>query len=207
MKKSILVSVLVLAPFVLALPIGSVFAATPGFGHLYYNGTIVHTVVPPAAFPNTGLDNFYEVHNGAAGQLGIASVAPGADGYHGGHWKSLHCYIQPRRSTSTPNVPSSSPRGPERWHSYCDKERVRRLSLPGPTITPAFTNGHSEDGSTVQSPSFPIASDTCCCLFALKTPASNENTCGTNLLESPANIHPVDSSGMLFVVSAARLNL
>jgi len=87
MKKSILISVFVLVPFVLALPIGSVFAATPGFGHLYYNGTIVHTVVPPAAFPNTGLDNFYEVHNGAAGQLGIASVAPGADGYHGGHWK------------------------------------------------------------------------------------------------------------------------
>ena len=87
MKKSLLVSVLVLAPFVLALPIGSVFAATPGFGNLYYNGTIVHTVVPPAAFPNTGLDNFYKVSNGAAGQLGIASVAPGADGYHGGHWK------------------------------------------------------------------------------------------------------------------------
>ena len=87
MKKSLLVSVFVLAPFVLALPIGSVFAATLGFGNLYYNGTIVQTVVPPAAFPNTGIDNFYEVHNGAAGQLGIASVAPGADGYHGGHWK------------------------------------------------------------------------------------------------------------------------
>jgi hypothetical protein len=87
MKKSLLVSVLVLAPLVLALPIGSVFAATPGFGSLYYNGTIVRTVVPPAAFPNTGIDNFYEVHGGAVGQLGIASVAPGADGYHGGHWK------------------------------------------------------------------------------------------------------------------------
>jgi hypothetical protein len=87
MKKSLLVSFLVLAPFVLALPIGSVFAATPGFGSVYYNGTIVHTVVPPAAFPNTGLDNFYKVTNGVAGQLGIASVAPGADGYHGGHWK------------------------------------------------------------------------------------------------------------------------
>ena len=87
MKKSLLVSVLVLAPFVLALPIGSVFAATAGFGNLYYNGSVVRTVVPPAAFPNTGIDNFYEVHGGAAGQLGIASVAPGADGYHGGHWK------------------------------------------------------------------------------------------------------------------------
>src|SRR3989441_1299747 len=87
MKKSLLISVFVLVPFVLALPIGSVFSATPGFGNLYYNGSVVRTVVPPAAFPNTGIDNFYKVTNGAAGQLGIASVAPGADGYHGGHWK------------------------------------------------------------------------------------------------------------------------
>ena len=87
MKKSLLISVFVLAPFVLALPVGSVFAATPGFGNLYYNGSVVRTVVPPAAFPNTGIDNFYKVTNGAVGQLGIASVAPGADGYHGGHWK------------------------------------------------------------------------------------------------------------------------
>ena len=71
----------------LVIPVTSAFAATPGFGNLYYNGTIVRTVVPPAAFPNQGLDNFYKVTNGAAGQLGIASVAPGADGYHGGHWK------------------------------------------------------------------------------------------------------------------------
>ena len=71
----------------LVLPVTSAFAATPGFGTLYYNGTIVRTVVPPAAFPNEGRDNFYKVTNGAAGQLGIASVAPGADGYHGGHWK------------------------------------------------------------------------------------------------------------------------
>ncbi len=87
MKKFSIVSIFVVATFVLALPIGSVFAATPGFGNLYYNGTIVRTVVPPAAFPNAGIDNFYKVTNGASGQLGIASVAPGADGYHGGHWK------------------------------------------------------------------------------------------------------------------------
>ncbi len=46
----------------------------------------MRTVVPPAAFPQTGTDPFYKVTNGAAGQLGIASVAPGADAYHGGHW-------------------------------------------------------------------------------------------------------------------------
>jgi len=87
LKKFSIVSLFVVATFVLALPIGSVFATTPGFGSLYFNGSVVRTVVPPAAFPNTGIDNFYEVHGGAVGQLGIASVAPGADGYHGGHWK------------------------------------------------------------------------------------------------------------------------
>jgi len=71
----------------LVLPATSAFAATPGFGNLYYNGTIVRTVVSPAAFPNEGLDNFYKVTNGATGQLGIAAVAPGSSDYHGGHWK------------------------------------------------------------------------------------------------------------------------
>src|SRR3989442_12134700 len=69
----------------LVLPVTSAFAATPGFGNLYYNGSIVRTVVPPAAFPNEGRDNFYKVTNGPTGQLGIASVAPGSSGYHGGH--------------------------------------------------------------------------------------------------------------------------
>ena len=71
----------------LVLPVASAFAATPGFGNLYYNGTVVRTVVPPAAFPNEGRDNFYKVTNGAAGQLGIVAVAPGSSAYHGGHWK------------------------------------------------------------------------------------------------------------------------
>ena len=71
----------------LVLPVTSAFAATPGFGNLYYNGTIVRTVVSPAAFPNEGRDNFYKVTNGATGQLGIAAVAPGSSDYHGGHWK------------------------------------------------------------------------------------------------------------------------
>jgi len=73
----------------LVLPVTQAFAATPGFGSLYYNGTIVRTVVPPAAFPNEGRDNFYKVTNGATGQLGIVAVAPGSSDYHGGHWKVL----------------------------------------------------------------------------------------------------------------------
>jgi hypothetical protein len=51
LKKLSLISLSIVVTFVLALPIGSVFAATPGFGNLYYNGTIVRTVVPPASFP------------------------------------------------------------------------------------------------------------------------------------------------------------
>ncbi len=60
--------------------------STAGKGLLFYNGGIVRTVVPPAAFPNTGTDPFFKVTNGVSGQLGIAGVAPGAPGYHGGHW-------------------------------------------------------------------------------------------------------------------------
>ncbi len=65
-------------------------AARPGFvfpaGCCFYNGTMVRTVVPPASFPNEGRDNFYAVTNGATGQKGVVAVAPGAAGYHGGHW-------------------------------------------------------------------------------------------------------------------------
>ena len=82
----VIFSALVIA---LVLPVTSAFAATPGFGNLYYNGTIVRTVISPAAFPNEGRDNFYKVTNGATGQLGIAAVAPGSSDYHGGHWKVL----------------------------------------------------------------------------------------------------------------------
>ena len=60
--------------------------AAAGFGTLFYNGGTVRTVVPPAAFPQSGTDPFFKVTNGAAGQLGIAGVAPGSAGYHGGAW-------------------------------------------------------------------------------------------------------------------------
>ena len=99
----------------LVLPVTSAFAATPGFGNLYFNGTIVGTVVPPAAFPNQGLDNFYKVTNGATGQLGIASVAPGSADYHGGHWKvftvTFHSGITPVLLTSEQAVLSAQNAG------------------------------------------------------------------------------------------------
>ena len=68
----------------------SAFADSPnaavGFGTLFYNGGTIQTVVVPAAFPNSGTDPFFKVTNGAAGQLGIAGVAPGSADYHGGAW-------------------------------------------------------------------------------------------------------------------------
>src|SRR6266566_928342 len=64
-------------------------AARPGFVFpdicCYYNGGLVRTVVPPSAFPNEGRDNFYVVQGQSI--FGVVAVAPGAPGYHGGHWK------------------------------------------------------------------------------------------------------------------------
>lgn len=59
----------------------------PG-GCCFYDGREVRTVVPPAAMPNEGRDNFYAFPAGAAeGQKGVVAVAPGDTDYHGGQWK------------------------------------------------------------------------------------------------------------------------
>src|SRR2546430_7112315 len=60
-----------------------------GRGSLFLDNRVVGTVVPPSQMPaGTGLDPFYEVTNGATGQLGIAGVGPGdAGAYHGGSWQ------------------------------------------------------------------------------------------------------------------------
>jgi hypothetical protein len=68
--------------------------ATAGKGQLYYQGTIVRTVVVSAPVPGGGTDPFYSVSNGVSGQLGIAGVAPGAPGYHGGSWAVNHVTFQ-----------------------------------------------------------------------------------------------------------------
>lgn len=70
----------------------SASAARPPFvfpdGCCFYNDGTVRTVVPPSAFPNGGVDNFYAFPSGGAdGQKPIVAVAPGDEGYHGGHWK------------------------------------------------------------------------------------------------------------------------
>jgi hypothetical protein len=62
--------------------------ATTGKGQLFHNGSVVGTVVTPSPIAaGTGTDPFYNVTNGASGQLGIAGVAPGDGPYHGGSWQ------------------------------------------------------------------------------------------------------------------------
>src|SRR5438067_13566086 len=61
-------------------------SASAGKGHLFHDGMVVGTVVPPVAIPDRGIDPFYAVTNGVTGQLGIAGVAPGDGPYHGGAW-------------------------------------------------------------------------------------------------------------------------
>jgi hypothetical protein len=73
-----------LAALVFAIPV----MATTGKGSLFHDGAVVGTVVVPAHVPaGSGSDPFYNVTNGAAGQLGIAGVAPGDGPYHGGDWQ------------------------------------------------------------------------------------------------------------------------
>jgi hypothetical protein len=66
----------------LIVAVAPTFAAQPGFGQLYYDGTTVRTAVPPANSPHGGQDNFYVVPD----QMAIAGVAPGDTDYHGGQW-------------------------------------------------------------------------------------------------------------------------
>ena len=62
--------------------------AMTGKGSLFHDGAVVGTVVVPAhVAPGSGSDPFYKVTNGAAGQLGVAGVAPGDGPYHGGDWQ------------------------------------------------------------------------------------------------------------------------
>ena len=61
-------------------------SAGAGKGTLFHDGGTIRTVVTQSPIPNGGTDPFYAVTNGAAGQLGIAGVAPSDGPYHGGSW-------------------------------------------------------------------------------------------------------------------------
>jgi len=87
---------LILALAILAMSVTPALADRPPFvfpgGCCYYEGAIVRTVVPPAATPDDGRDNFYAVMGGVAGQKGVVAVAPGDTNYHGGDW-AFHSVI------------------------------------------------------------------------------------------------------------------
>jgi hypothetical protein len=76
-------------------PLSADLAVVPSFaravvfpgGCCFYEGREVRTVVPPAASPQQGRDNFYGFPQSAAvGQKGVVAVAPGDTDYHGGQW-------------------------------------------------------------------------------------------------------------------------
>jgi len=101
MRKAIVVAAMVGA---IVLALSAAASATVGKGLLFHDGGIVRTVVVPAPIPKGGTDPFYEVTNGAAGQLGIAGVAPGDGPYHGGAWAvstvTFHTGVTPYLLTS-----------------------------------------------------------------------------------------------------------
>jgi hypothetical protein len=88
LRALVLVPTVILA--VLAL-LATAQADTPPFvfpdGCCYLDGGVVRTVVPPAAAPNAGRDDFYAVMGGVAEQKGVVAVGPGSADYHGGDWK------------------------------------------------------------------------------------------------------------------------
>lgn len=90
MSRRITVVFLVALATLMVSPAAAQAGATvfPG-GCCYYQDQVVRTVIPPAASPQEGRDNFYGVTNGVEGQKGIVGVAPGDAQYHGGQWKFL----------------------------------------------------------------------------------------------------------------------
>ena len=90
MRRVRIALISIAVPVIILATLAPARADRPGFVFpgicCYYNGQLVRTVVPPAAFPNTGTDPFYAITNGVSAQKGVVAVAPGAVGYHGGHW-------------------------------------------------------------------------------------------------------------------------
>ena len=88
-RTALLAPVVVLVGL-LAAPLPA-HAGTPPFvfpdGCCYLDGALVRTVVPPAATPDEGRDDFYAVMGGVPDQKGVVAVGPGSAGYHGGDWK------------------------------------------------------------------------------------------------------------------------
>ncbi len=102
MKTLYVAALLTMALYVFVIPAHATStSAEVVFGQLYFNGSIVRTVVTPVMIPNEGLDNFYKVKSTVSGQLGITAVAPGSPDYHGGQWKVFHVTFN---SGTTPTI-------------------------------------------------------------------------------------------------------
>jgi hypothetical protein len=112
MRKLLVVTVVVASATLWA---GAASASTATRGQLFFNGEVVGTVVVPAALPNGGIDPFYKVTNGAAGQLGIAGAAPGSADFHGGAWAvslvTFHTGVTPYLLTSAQAVQTAVANG------------------------------------------------------------------------------------------------
>ncbi len=80
-------AVLALAPLAVAGPAQADSSNPQGanFGSLYYDGTVVRTVVTPTSTPGKGVDPIYPIMGGVEGQRPVTAAAPG-DNYHGGRW-------------------------------------------------------------------------------------------------------------------------
>lgn len=80
MKKAVAMFFILTILIAAAAPAFAAPAVT--FGQLYYDDTVVRTLIPPAAMPQQGRDNLYVV----PGQMAVTAVAPGDTDYHGGQW-------------------------------------------------------------------------------------------------------------------------
>ena len=80
-------AVLAFAPLALAAPAQADSSNPQGanFGRLYYDDTVVRTVLTPASQPGKGIDAIYPIMGGVVGQMPVTAAAPG-DNYHGGRW-------------------------------------------------------------------------------------------------------------------------
>ena len=96
MKK--LLTAMAFMTLLLAPPLEAQAQNPVGFGMLYYEGTVVGTVVPPASSPMEGRENFYAVE----GQFAVIGTAPGDKDYRGGKWKfhSVEFTVEPYLLTS-----------------------------------------------------------------------------------------------------------
>jgi hypothetical protein len=87
MNKTIKIVPVVLLAALLVLQVGSVFAKPKRTGQLYYNDSVVRTLVPSGKpLQKPGIDPLYAFPVGVENQYSVTRYAPGDKEYKGGHW-------------------------------------------------------------------------------------------------------------------------